>query len=177
MRARVVELHLPGIVAPALAALVVASWAAVLFSARSSALATAALGAGWAAFLAAAVVGWPRLPQARFTGELAAAARSEAQSRRAPIVSFRCYLNGVSWELRSPIPVAGYRGELEPEFEADPRAREALVWSEERFGETWRSGQPLVAVIRLRDLVPLMTAQPPARVVRWADKYAVVANW
>ena len=38
-------------------------------------------------------------------------------------------------------------------------------------------GEPLVAVIRLRDVVSLMTVQPPARVVRWAGRYAVVANW
>jgi 4-amino-4-deoxy-L-arabinose transferase-like glycosyltransferase len=177
LRAEIVELHLSAIVAPALAALILASWAAVLFAARSPALALAAVAAGWAAFLAGAVIGWPRVPQARFTADLASAARAEAAARGAPIVGYRTYLNGVSWELRSPIPVAGYRGELEPQFETRPQVREALFWSEDRFWEAWRSGKPVVALVRLKDLVPLMTAQPPARVVRWAGKSAIVANW
>ena len=177
VRAAVLQLKLAGIVAPALAVLVLASWAAVLFAERSSALALAAVAAGWAALLFGAVLGWPRVPQANFTADLASAARTEAATRGAPIVGYRAYLNGVSWELASPIPVAGYRGELEPEFETRPQTREALVWSEDRFWKTWRSGAPVVALIRLRDLISLMTVQPPARVVRWAGKYAVVANW
>lgn len=177
LRAAVVELRLAAIVAPALAALVLASWAAVLFADRSSGLALAAVAAGWATFLAGVVIGWPRVPQAHWTADLASAARAEAATRGAPIVGYRAYLNGVSWELRSPIPVAGYRGELEPQFETRPQTREALFWSEDRFWERWRSGQPLVVLVRLRDLVSLMTVQPPARVVRWAGKYAVVANW
>jgi 4-amino-4-deoxy-L-arabinose transferase-like glycosyltransferase len=177
LRATVVELHLEAIVAPALAALILASWAAVLFAARSPALALAAVAAGWAAFLAGVVIGWPRVPQARFTADLAFAARAEASERGAPIVAYRTYLNGVSWELRSPIPVAGYRGELEPQFETRREVREALFWSENRFWETWQSGRPVVALVRLKDLVSLMTAQPPARVVRWAGNHAIVANW
>jgi 4-amino-4-deoxy-L-arabinose transferase-like glycosyltransferase len=177
LRAQIIALRLAPIVAPALAALVVASWAAVLFAARSSAMAATALGAGWAACLLGVVVGWPRVPQARETAELAAAAQREALAARAPIVAYRCYLNGVSWELRRPIPVADYRGELEPEFERDRAARDALFWSGPRFFETWKGGRPLVALVRLRDVVPLMMTQPPARVVRFSGKYAVVANW
>ncbi|HEV7502642.1 MAG TPA: glycosyltransferase family 39 protein, partial [Vicinamibacteria bacterium] len=120
VRAQIVALRLAALVAPALAALVLASWAAVLFAARSSAMAAAALGAGWAACLLGVVLGWPRIPQASETAVLAAAAQREALSRRAPIVAYRAYLNGVSWELRRPIPVADYRGELEPDFESNP---------------------------------------------------------
>ncbi len=177
LRAAVIELHLAAIVAPALAALVVASWAAVLFAQRSPGMAAAALGAGWAAFLLGVVLGWPRVPQAHLTADLASAAQTEALAGRAPIVGYRAYLNGVSWELRRPIPVAAFRGELEPDFETNPSVRDALFWTEERFFQKWRSGEPLVAVIRLRDLVSLMTIHPPARVVRWAGRYAVVANW
>ena len=92
-------------------------------------------------------------------------------------MAYRCYLNGVSWELRSPIPVADYTGELEPDFEPWQETREALFWTAPRFFEAWRSGKPLVALIRLQDLVPLMTIEPPARVVRYSGKYAIVANW
>jgi 4-amino-4-deoxy-L-arabinose transferase-like glycosyltransferase len=177
LRGFVKELRLAAIVAPCLAALVVLSWAAVLFAERSSALAASAVGAAWAAFLFGVVVGWPRVPPAHLTTDLAAAARKEAASRGAPIVAYRCYLNGVSWELRSPIPVADYRGELEPDFEPWEETRGALFWSKQRFLDAWRSGKPLVALVRLQDLVPLMTDQPPARVAKFSGKYAIVANW
>jgi 4-amino-4-deoxy-L-arabinose transferase-like glycosyltransferase len=177
LRAAVRELRLAAIVAPSLAVLVVGSWAAVLFARRSAALASTAVGVAWAAFLLGVVVGWPRVPPARLTAELAEAARNEATLRGAPIVAYRCYLNGVSWELRSPIPVADYQGELEPQFEPWQETRDALFWSRPRFFDTWRSGKPLIALIRLQDLVPLMQLDPPARVVRYSGKYAIVANW
>lgn len=177
VRAAVIALRLAPLVAPALAGLILASWAAVLFAKRSSALAAASVGAGWAALLLGVVLGWPRLPQARLTAELAAAAQGEAAARGAPIVSYRTYLNGVAWELRSPIPVADFRGELEPDFEPRTETRDALFWSARRFLERWQSGEPLVAVTRLQDLVPLMMLQPPARVVRYSGRYAIVANW
>jgi len=176
LRTEVIALKLQPIVAPALAALVVASLAAVLFAERSAGLAMAAASAGWAALLLGAVLGWPKVPEARRTAELAGVARTAAAERGAPIVSYRTYLNGVSWELETPIPVAGFRGELEPEFEPHAETRERLFWTEERFLEAWRS-RPLVAVTRLREVVPLMLEQPPARVLRWSGKYAVVANW
>src|SRR6185369_13621151 len=49
LRAYVKELRLAAIVAPSLALLVVGSWTAVLFAERSSALASTAVGAAWAA--------------------------------------------------------------------------------------------------------------------------------
>ena len=177
LRAEARRLELVGIVAPLLAALVLASWAAILFAGRSTKLALTAAGAGWAAFFAAVAFGWPQMPQASFPVELAAAAREAAVQRRAVIVGYRDYLNGVSWELKSPIPVAAYRGELEPEFETRPEVREALFWSREKFWEVWRSRKPLVALVRMKDLVEMMTATPRARVLRWAQKHAVVANF
>jgi 4-amino-4-deoxy-L-arabinose transferase-like glycosyltransferase len=176
LKAAVRELRLSGIVAPALAAFVVASWSAVILAGRSSSLALTSVGVGWACFFFAVAVGWPKVPQARFCTELASAARSAAASRGAPIVGYRHYLNGLSWELKTPIPVAAYKGELEPEFEARPEVRERLFWSKERFWETWRSG-PVVALVRMKDLVELMTASPRARVVRWSGRHAIVANF
>jgi hypothetical protein len=83
----------------------------------------------------------------------------------------------VSWHLRAPIPVVDYRGELEPEFEPRPEVKEALFWSRDKFWKMWGGGRPVVAVVRMRDLVEMMTAAPPARVVRWSLKHAVVANF
>ena len=178
LRAAARELRLAGIVAPALAVLVLLSWFAVLFAGNAPRLALASLGFGWAAFLLAVVVGWPLTPQARFTSELAAAARgaAEAAEGRALIVGYKDYLNGISWELKRPIPVAAYRGELEPEFETSPQLRDSLFWSEQRFWAAWR-GQRVIALVRMRDLVPMMTALPPARVVRFANRHAIVANF
>jgi 4-amino-4-deoxy-L-arabinose transferase-like glycosyltransferase len=177
LRAHARELHLEAIVAPAFAALILASWFAVLFAARSSGLALTCVAAGWTCLFAAVAIGWPKTPQARFPGELATAARNAAAPWKAPIVGYRDYLNGLSWELKSPIPVAAYRGELEPEFEARVEVRDALFWSGERFWTAWKSGRPVVALVRMRDLVEMMTAAPPARVVRWSGSHAIVANF
>jgi 4-amino-4-deoxy-L-arabinose transferase-like glycosyltransferase len=168
-------LRLEGLVAPALALLVVAAWLAVLLAARSRTAALTSLAVAWTSFYAAVALGWPKTPQARLSTELAEAARS-AGAGRIPVVAYRNYVNGLSWELKSPIPVADFRGELEPEFESRSAVREALFWTKEKFWAQWRS-RPLIALVRLKDLVPLMTATPPARVVRYSGRYAIVANF
>jgi 4-amino-4-deoxy-L-arabinose transferase-like glycosyltransferase len=177
VRAAIGESRLWGIALPAFALLLTAAWAAPALASRRGDVALAAAGVGWAIAFAGIALAWPRTPQARFTGELADAARSAALPNRAPIVAYRDYLNGVSWHLRAPIPVVDYRGELEPEFEPRPEVKEALFWSREKFWATWGGGRPVVAVVRMRDLIEMMTAAPPARVVRWSLKHAVVANF
>ncbi len=177
LRAEAARLELGGIVAPALAGLVLASWTAVLLAARSVDFGLAAVAVGWASFFGGVVAGWPHLPQARFTADLASAARAAAVPHAAPIVGYRDYLNGVSWELKAPIPVAGYRGELEPDFEPSAQRRRALFWSTERFWSAWSSGQPLVALVRTRDLPQFAAAMPPGRLVLEENGHAVVANW
>lgn len=177
LRAAARDLRLEGLVAPALALLVILSWAAVLFAARSPRAALAAVAVGWASFFAAVALGWPKTQPARESAELASAARTASRGGRIPIVGYRDYVNGLSWELKTPIPVADYRGELEPEFEKRPGVREGLFWTKERFWSEWRSGRPLVALVRLKDLVPMMTAIPPARVVGWSGKHAIVVNF
>jgi 4-amino-4-deoxy-L-arabinose transferase-like glycosyltransferase len=176
-RAIVMRPELAAIFAPLLAILVLASFAAVLFAGNSAPLALMAVAAGWAAFFSAVCLGWPRIPQARFPGELAAAARAAAAPGKATIVGYKDYLNGFSFELKTAIPVAGYRGELEPEFETRPEARDAIFWPPEKFWTLWKSDRPVLALVRMQDLVELMTAVPPARVVRWAGRHAVVANF
>ena len=176
MRAEMMRLDLAAVAAPALAILIVLSWAAVLFAGNAPTLALAAVAAGWAAFFAAAVLGWPKLPQARFNAELVAAVRKAAPPGAA-FLGYKAYLNGVSWELKTPIPVADFRGELEPEFETREQVRNSLFWPKERFWELWQSDRPVVALVRMKDLVEMMTAAPPARVVRWAGRHAIVANF
>jgi 4-amino-4-deoxy-L-arabinose transferase-like glycosyltransferase len=176
LQAEIRSLRLAPLVAPFLALFVLSSWAAVLVSRSSSAGGLCAVAVAWASFFFIVAAGWPRLPRAHFMDELASVARAAAVPRGAPIVGYRDYLNGVSWALRSPIPVAGYRGELEPEFETRPAVRDALVWPAEKFWLAWRRG-PLVALIRLRDVTEMLKADPPARVLRFAEGHAVVANF
>lgn len=171
------QAHLQGLIAPALAILVVASWGAVLAAGNRIPLAVASLAVGWAALLAGVVIGWPLTPQARVGAELAAAAREAGAPERIPLVGYKDYVNGVSWELKTAIPVAGYRGELEPDFETNPATRAALFWPADRFWALWHSDRPVLALVRLQDLVELMTAAPPARVVRWSGRHAIVANF
>jgi 4-amino-4-deoxy-L-arabinose transferase-like glycosyltransferase len=175
-RAFLMEARLQALIAPGLAILVVASWAAVLFARNAPPLALGSLAIGWAAFLASVVLGWPSVPQARLGTELAAAARA-AGAPQIPLVGYKDYVNGVSWELNTPIPVAAYRGELEPDFETRPEVKEALVWTGDRFWAAWKSERPILALVRLQDLVEMMTAAPPARVVRYSGKHAIVANF
>jgi 4-amino-4-deoxy-L-arabinose transferase-like glycosyltransferase len=176
-RGFLMESRLQGLVAPALAILVVASWSAVVLAGNAPPLALAAVGVGWAAFLGSVVLSWPRVPQARFPAELAAVARAAGAPDRVPLIGYKDYVNGVSWELKAPLPVASYRGELEPEFETRPEVRDALVWSGERFWALWKSERPVLALVRLQDLVEMMTAAPPARVVRYSGAHAIVANY
>src|SRR5262249_35183099 len=75
VRAVISRPDLAGILAPALAILVLGSWAAVLFARNARPLALASLGIGWAAFCAGVSLGWPRVEQARMNVELAAAAK------------------------------------------------------------------------------------------------------
>ena len=82
--------RLQGVIAPALALLVVASWAAVLFAGNAPSFALASLGAGWAAFLLSVVIGWPSTPQARFVTDLAAAAKKPA------LAGFRSSVTGTT---------------------------------------------------------------------------------
>ena len=83
----------------------------------------------------------------------------------------------MSLELETPIPVVEYVGELEPGFETDDAKRASLVWSSERFWELWKSDQPVLVLVRLLDLVEMMKAAPPARVVRYSGRHAIVANF
>ena len=163
--------RLQGVIAPALALLVVASWAAVLFAGNAPSLALASLGVGWAALFTSMVIAWPSVPRARTSTELADVARKEGAPSRIPLVGYNAYLTGSRDGARgSRSPVVIYVGELEPGFERDDGVREALVWTPERFWKLWKSDRPVLVLVRLQDLVELMMAAPPARVVRYAGR-------
>src|SRR5262249_34179799 len=107
---------------------------------------------GWFGFCAAAAMAWPRVPPATELHNLEIVARDAAHASGAAVVGYQSYVQGLPWELKHPIPVADYVGELEPQFEPDPRLREALFWTCERFWMDWKSGKKMIALARLGDL-------------------------
>jgi len=88
-------------------------------------------------------------------------------------VGYQTYVQGLPWELKHPIPVADYTGELEPQFEPDPSVRDALFWTRERFWQEWKSGKPMLGVVRVGDVGEFQGDQ----VLYRSRKYVLVKNW
>ena len=156
--------------------LLLGAFAAARLSRRGPGPAALALAVGWAAFFAAVAIAWPKVPPATAEVGLARAAASAAQSSGARVVGYRTYLNAFSWELKRPIPVADYKGELEPEFESSAEVRDGLFWDKGRFWNEWASGRPLVVLVRTRDLPFFTNATPEARVLTTGRGHTVVTN-
>jgi 4-amino-4-deoxy-L-arabinose transferase-like glycosyltransferase len=167
-----------GIVPLALAgALSLAAGAAAALGVRRAETATAAMGFGWAGLYLVLALAWPKLPLATDVAELAGAAGSASKDRgAAPIVGYRCYLQGFPWNLRATIPVADFKGELEDWWLPEGERRE-VFWSRGRFREEWSSGRSLVALVRERDRKDFERIEPPARFLLCRGKYCVAANW
>jgi 4-amino-4-deoxy-L-arabinose transferase-like glycosyltransferase len=162
---------------PAAALLLLAAFSAVPLSARGPAPAAFALAAAWTAFFSAVALGWPKVPNATAEAGLARAARAAAASGSARVVAYRTYLNAFSWELKTPIPVADYAGELTPEFERRPEVRAGLFWPKARFWNEWASGRPLVVLLRQRDKELFGETTPKARILAEERKHLLVANF
>ena len=177
VRRTIAETGLAPIVLPAGALLLAGAFAAVPLARRGAAFAALALAAGWTAFFAGVALGWPKLPDATREAALARAAGASARSSGAQIVGYRTYLNTFSWELKTPIAVADYRGELTPEFEHRSEVRESLFWDKGRFWNTWAGGRPLVVLVRQRDRELFENATPPARILAEEARHLLVANF
>ena len=148
-------------------------WAATLLARRSRPAALAAMAAGWFGFSAAVALAWPRVPLATELHNLEIVARDTARREGAQVVGYQSYVQGLPWELKHPIPLADYVGELEPQFERDSRAREALFWTREQFWKEWKSGKKIVAVVRERDLGEFRGQ----RTIWTGRKYSLAANF
>ncbi|MGH9399726.1 MAG: ArnT family glycosyltransferase [Thermoanaerobaculia bacterium] len=172
----IAEYGLLPIVLPAAGLLLLGSFAAVPLARRGPQPALLALAAGWAAFFAAAALAWPKIPPATEEVHLARAAANAAAGSGARVVAYRTYRNAFAWELKTPIPVADYKGELTPEFEQRAAVREDLFWSKGRFWNQWAGGKPLVVLVRQRDRNLFEGSSPPARVVAEETKYLAVTN-
>ncbi|MGH9651766.1 MAG: hypothetical protein ACRD3I_15040, partial [Terriglobales bacterium] len=159
------------------AALLAGTWMASLLSRRGAALALAAFAAGWAGFYLSLAVAWPRVPTATALHDLSRTARTAAERHSAEIVCYRTYVQGLPWELKHPVPLAEYVGELEPQFERSPNVRDALFWSQERFWSAWKGGRKILAVVPEREIGNFSKAGVPARLLGRGARHYLVGNW
>lgn len=156
------------------AALLLGVWIAAGLAKKTPAPALTALAAGWAGFGIMAALAWPRIPPATGPHALASAAASEAGAG-ATIVGYQTYLQSLPWALRSPVPLADYVGELEPQFERRVEIRDALFWTREKFWSEWKSGKRYTALVRTRDLNEFK--EGTARVIARGPKQYIIANY
>ena len=152
--------------------------AACFCSRRNAEQALGSLGAGWAGLYIFLAFLWPHTALARDIHALALDARSAAASvpGNASVVSYRTYVQGFPWLLQSVIPLADHTGELESDW-LPPARRGEIFWSREEFWRRWRSGQPLVVVLRKRDAADFGAAAPPAIVLSEHGKNRLIANF
>ena len=123
-----------------------------------------------------AALAWPRIPPATALHDFSAAAAGAARETGATVVGYQTYIQGLPWALKSPVSVADYIGELEPQFERDPKVREALFWTREKFWSEWKSEKRIIAVVRRGDIKEFQRAGAPARVLASAPKHLLIAN-
>jgi hypothetical protein len=170
------DYHLAPVAIVGLGILLIGVWAAPRLGRRSTTSALAALAFGWTGFGLMAALAWPRIPPATALHDFSAAAAAAARETGATVVGYQTYIQGLPWALKSPVPVADYTGELEPQFEQDPKVRESLFWTREKFWSEWNSGRHLIAVVRRGDLMEFRQASVPARVLASAPKHVLLAN-
>jgi len=158
------------------AILLMGAWAAPELSRRGGAAALGGLAVGWTGFGIMATLAWPKIPPA--TGPHAICAASVAvRNGGATVVGYQTYLQGLPLALESPVPLADYLGELEPQFEPRPEVRESLFWTREKFWSEWKSGKRYAALIRQRDLKEFQASGVLARVLANAPKHFLLANY
>jgi 4-amino-4-deoxy-L-arabinose transferase-like glycosyltransferase len=176
-RAWVHDFHLAPIAIPGFAVLLIGTWAAPRLSRRRTAAALFSLAAGWTGFGLMAALAWPRIPPATALHDFSATAAAAVQNTGATVVCYQTYLQGLPWALKSPVTVADYIGELEPQFEQDPKVREALFWTREKFWTEWKSDKRYIAVVRRGDLREFEKSNIPVRVLTRAPKHFLIANY
>jgi hypothetical protein len=176
-RAWVRDFHLAPIAIPGFAVLLIGAWAAPRLSRKSTAAALSAFAVGWTGFGLMAALAWPRIPPATALHDFSATAAASARDTGATVVCYQTYIQGLPWALKSPVPVADYTGELEPQFEQDPKVREALFWTREKFWSEWKSGKRYIAVVRPGDLREFERSGIPARVIARGPRHFLLANF
>lgn len=173
------ELRSYGLVALAVGGgvlMVAGAWIAVARAPAHGRRAFAPAALGWAAFYLALIVAVPRVSGDLSAHGLAiAAGRAAGAGSGATVVSYRCYPQEFPWVLRHPIAVADYVDELGSDGVRSP----ALFWSRDEFWRRWRSGEPMVVVVKRRARAEFAAAGAgePATALAANRTYVVLANF
>ncbi len=157
--------------------LLVGTWTAASLWRRGASFALAVFAAGWAGFYLSLAVAWPRVPTATALHDLSQAAKTAAERYRAQVVCYRTYIQGLPWELKHPVPVSEYVGELESQFVRSAAIRDALFWSRQKFWSEWGSGQRIMAVVPEGEIGEFSKAGVPGKILLRGARHCLVANF
>jgi hypothetical protein len=133
-------------------ALVASAWIAAWVARRDEWRAMAWTFSGLAMLYGAVVIGWPVSGRAR---EMVILRETIARQRRAgagEIVSYRTFLKGLPWLLKSPVPFVDAGGELAEGTKAIRSSDDPIAWTEARFWKRWEDDRPLLALVKETDL-------------------------
>ena len=127
------------------AVMIALAWLAVMRARVTGHRALFPAALAWGAFYLMVIVAMPHVAD-DLSGHGVAVAAREAHAR--PVVSYKCYPQLLPWVLRHPIVVAAYTDELGSDGVRPP----SLFWSGAEFWRRWRSGDPMVVVVKWRTL-------------------------
>lgn len=92
------------------------------------------------------------------------------------LVTYHTYLHGLPWELKEPVPMASWVGELRPAYERNPE--HPLFWQEHDFWKRWNAGEKLIVLTRLRDRGEFRTrSSGPVTHLATVGKHVLLANF
>ena len=163
---------LTGIIAAALAALLITSWGGAAVAKTRPAAGIAVAVGGWCIFYAALIAAFPSITPDQSAHDLAIAA-GRAAGDSGEVVCYRTYLQGFPWELERRLRIFGWKGELA--FGSARGDQSAWFLPAGAFWKEWDSSKRLVALVRKRDRPDLYGHR--AEFVAQNRNYFVVKNF
>ncbi len=154
--------------------LLAGSWSAVWLAHRKASYALAALAAGWAGLYGSLSFAWPRTPYAA-VHELGQTAKVVASEHHATVVSYRTFVRGLPWEMKSVVPVVGSGGEISEQLGAKTPAEP--FWSADKLWQTWTSGRPLIVLVREFDLKDFDRADVSPHILGRDGRWFLISNF
>jgi len=156
---------------PALAAL----WGKALAAETATRRAVLGVAAATAAVFLALVVAQPRATR-RFTAHPVVEAVRGYRVPGSLFVTYHTYLHGLPWELKEPVPMASWVGELRPAYERN--IGHPLFWQEPAFWHRWNSGEKLIVLARAKDRSEFRTRSAvPVTHLATLGEHLVLANF
>ncbi|MGH7634549.1 MAG: hypothetical protein ACRENC_12515, partial [Gemmatimonadaceae bacterium] len=157
-----------GIACAGIVVMIALAWLAFVRArvAGRRALVPAAL--AWGAFYLLVIVAMPHVADELSGHDVAVAVRAAHAQR---VVSYKCYPQLLPWVLQHPIVVADFTDELGSDGVRPP----SLFWSGTEFWRRWRSGEPMVVVVKRRTLAE-MADSTAFTTLAGNRKYVVVSN-